>query len=1765
MSANDIQQSLLDAMQLLSTKAANSTKAAITIKGEIVEELDAGSYQYAVSYGGTTYKDAYALGNVSYPTSTIVYILIPNGNFDEPKIILKAATTDATNYVTESETDTYVPITSNLFGTENSIDLQSWVNETQVLDLDTDNFGIVFQDYLNTYRNFVFSALIKTEIDKDHQAKGNYGLVLNLPFIQTSSEGTTSEIWKSYVMDVSTMPGNPYAFNEYNRINLYYEIDDTLEYDISRIPFISAFTQDFGYTEARTDIDYDIHIRNISMKMVDVLSEADTTGYYLAVVPTEGNYFLNGKYVNKKTLSPLLKVNSKTTSTTDWECYWFVEDSSIDITSEGYLTIGGLGWKCLNGKTNVRYDEEGNKTFQYVTSNQTLEVNDTDIVSSLRYKCVLTKDDIVVGGSVKLKNLNSSIEVSLVSATGSNTFIENIGNVRLIARIKYPGATDSTTSSIGLSTQWQRFNQYGDYIDNDFYSVVRYNDPVDGYYETEISFPCSILEKLNTVNCTFYSTTTLNNAVVQNNLGTASIIITTSAELTYGVTIDNGDVLYKYDSDGDSPMIANYDGPASSKVSSINPITFRVFKTDGSELDSVEYLYAKYKWSFPKNSMMKLKGYTTDQLSKLEQDDDYYYISGWGQSNLNYTILDVYNKKKDNNTILLNIEIDKNQLSSSANPKFLKDGEGGTNGSKYAALLTYQDYAYGERDSNGILRKLQAVYIAGTGWKLYDNENKKLVDFDSPTLVPLVYRDGERITSGYTISWGMFDSTQTNSCFGVVGGVVSIKTQWTDATAIYCSIVECAITINEDSSTNSPEVIYAYYPIEITRILNSAMADNIVPSLDGGFEEVVYASDGTNPQYDNTNAFECINDTYNDDINDYYDYNWSCSNNLKLASSTNTSYSASIKPVTKFDNGLTKNYVKVVLTMSAARRSEIQENITKVTSEISTIQDKINFYQHNRTYILDFVQKFEYNNYEEKLNNSKTLLSYRYTLLDYIPKLREKLEELNAYCIKKNIKIADFNYTNYYSSFNTVLNTAYENLYLLGYTKTFENIKDLTDLIITVDKTSLTKKYNATIAKKIYNLVTDWSSLVNKYQETYVKIVQQSNQQYVLQTDYDNLASFDKGIRTFVNDSDLDYLTTKHDNNDPEQEFVHLQEVLFAYFTLIENSDSKQLTSYSSFVSEVLKPINESLAIYKNTSYQESYYNEKNTSLNATLTTLKEQKASYEASLLPAQTDYITHIKPIVMLFNRYELGNINGWDGSKLYIDSTNNEYILAPQVGAGAKKNGLFTGVIMGVKQFNASSTQHIGLFGYGSGVQSFFLNSDDGSLILGKSGSGQIISDPSQSKALLYSSNYWKNYNNDGKPSSYGSTNINSAGMLIDLTTPEIKFGSGNFSVNSSGEITAKGGGTIAGWKINDTQIYSNVTTSNGRLTMDSSGAGKIYSHNHSTLDKTNEGFYLSADGLSLGNSIRISSADNGTILVGRVNGKAWTISGSSSNSYIAYGTTTFNSGSTSVYLGTNGISLGSDKFYVTSKGYLTSKEGTIGGWHISDDVLTGGNTTLNSNGTITCSNLIASTDGSIGGWRISSSGLSSNGISINSNGSISSKNWQINGNGNAKFNDITCNGTWSFGSGSNTWTNSGFSWGNGSLNLGSSGYGNNGISWNGNNATVSGTLYAQSGHIGGSFVVDGDVVAKGINANNITVGTLSADRIDVKTLVSKFTSSMDASFGVLSCTQFIISGDGRTIYLSRSDFEWLESHSEDAIPKGGYVKIGDTTYNITFTYS
>lgn len=277
---------------------------------------------------------------------------------------------------------------------------------------------------------------------------------------------------------------------------------------------------------------------------------------------------------------------------------------------------------------------------------------------------------------------------------------------------------------------------------------------------------------------------------------------------------------------------------------------------------------------------------------------------------------------------------------------------------------------------------------------------------------------------------------------------------------------------------------------------------------------------------------------------------------------------------------------------------------------------------------------------------------------------------------------------------------------------------------------------------------------------------------------------------------------------------------------------------------------------------------------------------------------------PIHMLLNRYGNAAINAWDGNSVSIDKDGNGVILAPQVGAGKKETegeyaNSFTGMIMGQVREAGKTNIDIGLFGYKSGERTLFLNAEDGSAIFGKGGKGQITIDPKSNQALLYSHNFWKNYGTDGKPSSYSATNQNKEGLLIDLSTPEIKFGDGSFYLHNDGslytsKITATGG-SIAGWKLESGTSNADYRLYNGNVGM-APYAGKYYA------------FWA-------GNS---NSAEA--------------------------------------------------PFRVGHDGSLTASSGTIGGWTIGKNTLTGGSTYLNNNG-------------SIGG-----------------------PNWSIDSGGNATFNNI-----------------------------------------------------------------------------------------------------------------------------------------------------------------
>ena len=239
----------------------------------------------------------------------------------------------------------------------------------------------------------------------------------------------------------------------------------------------------------------------------------------------------------------------------------------------------------------------------------------------------------------------------------------------------------------------------------------------------------------------------------------------------------------------------------------------------------------------------------------------------------------------------------------------------------------------------------------------------------------------------------------------------------------------------------------------------------------------------------------------------------------------------------------------------------------------------------------------------------------------------------------------------------------------------------------------------------------------------------------------------------------------------------------------------------------------------------------------------------------------------------------------------------------------------------------------------------------------------------------------------------TNNNDFAMWAGSNTAS----SAKFSVSKGGLITAKEG-NIGGWILSSNKL----TSDNYRTGMASSGTYRFWAGASSSSTANNpiftgsSYFYVTSTGeMNCRNAIV-----NGTITADKGTIGGWTIT-----------TSGLQNSSGTIRLSTSSLQVG-DNFSVSSSGRLTANNanitgqitadsGRIGGWRISDDRISAGNTILYDDGKINCDNLVATnadisgdinatslscTNGSIGGWTIEQNYLSGNNTYLNSNGYI-----------------------------------------------------------------------------------------------------------------------------------------------------------------------------------
>lgn len=228
---NELQDKLLKAMDILNAQALNSISFDKTIICKIENDKDKKEGKYEVSDGNTVFT-AYS-SDTKLQSGDVVYVTIPEGNFENQKMIIGKKTADNDkpfNFV--QPFDTFFDMTGNLAGeigefglVANDImpehkeetngeytKLEDCFTSTTILNINNNNEN--FPDDLINFPLLAVRADFRSWVK--NAIKGNYGLLITL---NTEKPNTTTGQMENgtynYLFDSSMMYGNPYNFETY--------------------------------------------------------------------------------------------------------------------------------------------------------------------------------------------------------------------------------------------------------------------------------------------------------------------------------------------------------------------------------------------------------------------------------------------------------------------------------------------------------------------------------------------------------------------------------------------------------------------------------------------------------------------------------------------------------------------------------------------------------------------------------------------------------------------------------------------------------------------------------------------------------------------------------------------------------------------------------------------------------------------------------------------------------------------------------------------------------------------------------------------------------------------------------------------------------------------------------------------------------------------------------------------------------------------------------------------------------------------------------------------------------------------------------------------------------------------------------------------------------------------------------------------------------------------------------------------------------------
>lgn len=902
--ANEYQEALIGSIDYLINNRISQLALDKTVVATVKRCTDATASQYRVSYsGGDMY--AYAQEDASYTDGQSVYVLVPQGDFTQKKIIVGKAShvgTDGNiNFISSTLND------YNLVGSNSvseiagfPLGLSSYLKEDFKLlykrDIDDEGYTSLLSvddDAVSTYikesERVMLRVKVQTRLPKAHRTAscGEYGVQFVLAFKAKDVEDGDVKL-ASYTIDSSAMDGNPYIYTSPSSQYAIFDIDKD---DFLYIDSIMAYSRDFVQEDDKINSDLygdDIFISSIEFYGLKSL-DAVNGDYRLQISAPNGTIYSGGASPNSE-LRIVGKLYYKGTDISDNAMYyWFKEDPRVSSVSSNYQMYGGKGWsyeKELGSGYSIAALKSDNRAYEN------------------RYLCVCVyKQQIILKTKFTVYNNDAKLNLSIESDIGTKfSFDRGKPNLTCLIDGRDEGFVKGKDDSL-FRFLWSKIDDMGQITSYDktvdelkeeydrvlatdgrsYSTLVALKNQIEEMKDVEVdknhlSYPVKGITNSATFQCSVYMRGTPESDEYY--AGHAQIILYNDGVVQptdYYILIENGNQVFQYSESGVAPDSDRYADPQE-----ILPLYCHLYDPAGLEVDESVY---SVKWRVPTSDTM-LECPTELSINPANNRLE------WFENRVFPTkIVGEFDYQATENQVVAIATYNGQEFQQPSNFSFIKVGDNGTNGTDVVCKVVPLDW---EPQYDDEMFALQ--------------ENKDGILIGSQQLGFEVYKSGVVSNEEHDVRWGVVGGSSRTYPLAIdADGSLSYK-QERPTKVLSNRVVKGQIT-------DDGQEYYAYFPVcsvqsidpEYTLVLNKSKT----------LKQVLYNSDGRHPLYNKNQGIaytlykgeeEVSQDSFTSSwtaIGGIYDSDTSTTNTSLLSLQTDDGLVSTIK-------GFVGNFISVV-------------------------------------------------------------------------------------------------------------------------------------------------------------------------------------------------------------------------------------------------------------------------------------------------------------------------------------------------------------------------------------------------------------------------------------------------------------------------------------------------------------------------------------------------------------------------------------------------------------------------------------------------------------------------------------------------------------------------------------------------------------------------------------------------------------------------------------------------------------------------------------